>query len=350
MEVQTGEIEFAFSLAIFFLGMSAAFLGNFIEKNVKISSLVSMLFFSGGLLGSVVAIKAHSVPGLFLCYGGIMGIGLGTGYLSPVKTLMLWFKDHKGLATGIAISGFGLSKAILSPFIVWCNSEYSVITTLLVISGISIVSMGIAAILIKKPEYWKEEQGKISFAGWSIIKNPEYIKIWIIFYLNITCGLAIISFEKNICLTYGILAVGIISSMSAIFNTLGRFGYSSCSDLLKNKKVIYLIIFITSSLACISASIIPGIVVIIILLCIINAGYGGGFSTLPILLQSKFGMKNISEIHGLALSAWAWAGLSGNQLTNLIINRLGLSYNILLIILTGLYLISLGITMKIKRP
>ena len=125
MNCSVSSIEFAFSLAIFFLGMSAAFAGNFVEKNVKASSGLSCIFFTLGLMLSIISIYNQSIIGLMVSYGCIMGIGLGIGYLSPVKTLMLWFSEHKGLATGIAISGFGLSKVIFSPFIEWCNSEYS---------------------------------------------------------------------------------------------------------------------------------------------------------------------------------------------------------------------------------
>ena len=134
-------IEFAFSLAIFFLGMSAAFGGRFVERNVKMSSVVSFLCFVSGLLLSVVALRCKSATGLMLSYGCLMGVGLGIGYLSPVKTLMLWFSKHKGLATGIAISGFGLSKVLFSPFITWCNSNYGVQMTLIYMAMISTVLM-----------------------------------------------------------------------------------------------------------------------------------------------------------------------------------------------------------------
>ena len=152
-------IEFAFSLAIFFLGMSAAFGGTFVEKNVKQSSFISMLCFTGGLGLSVVSIMMHSVMGLMLSYGCLMGIGLGIGYLSPVKTLMLWFNKHKGLATGIAISGFGLSKVLFSPFIEWCNNAHSIYHTLIIMALISIVLMSCATYLIRKPLDWKEPVG-----------------------------------------------------------------------------------------------------------------------------------------------------------------------------------------------
>ena len=352
MGIQSSNIEFAFSLAIFFLGMSAAFCGRFIEKNVKYSSLISAICFTSGLLLTTVAMYLHSVPLLYLSYGCIMGIGLGIGYLSPVKTLMLWFSEHKGLATGIAISGFGLSKAILSPLIEWCNANHSIYITLWSIALVSMFCMLLASALIKKPEGWVETTDKFSIKdAWHIITNSEYIKIWLIFYLNVSLGLCLISFEKDMCLTNGVTIVAIISSLTAFFNTIGRFGYSSCSDFLKRKEIIYMVIFASSFLVCFiyGMNLISLSVATVLLLCIVNAGYGGGFSTLPTLLQSKFGMKNISTIHGLALSAWAWAGLTGNQLSNLIINKMGLGYTQLIAVVGILYCVSLIITLTIKK-
>lgn len=350
MKVNVSSIEFAFSLAIFFLGMSAAFGGRFVEKNVRRSSLVSMLCFSGGLLGTIYAITLGSIPLLFLFYGGIMGIGLGLGYLSPVKTLMLWFSKHKGLATGIAISGFGLSKALFSPFITWCNSGYGIKATLFCISVVSIICMGAASMLIKKPDGWKEDSRKFSILeAIRTILNPVYLKIWAVFYLNITCGLALIAFEKDLAEKSGLGWIGILASLTALFNTLGRFGYSTVSDWTKDKSKIYLTIFLTSGLAMI-LPIFFGlkIWVIVVMLCIINSGYGGGFSTLPTFLESKFGMKRISMIHGFALSAWGWAGLSGNQLSNLVLNYYHGEFNDLFIVLCSLYILAFIITKTIK--
>ena len=350
MKVNVSSIEFAFSLAIFFLGMSAAFGGRFVEKNVRRSSLVSMLCFSGGLLGTIYAITLGSIPLLFLFYGGIMGIGLGLGYLSPVKTLMLWFSKHKGLATGIAISGFGLSKALFSPFITWCNSGYGIKATLFCISVVSIICMGAASMLIKKPDGWKEDSRKFSILeAIRTILNPVYLKIWVVFYLNITCGLALIAFEKDLAEKSGLGWIGILASLTALFNTLGRFGYSTVSDWTKDKSKIYLTIFFTSGLA-MMLPIFFGlkIWVIVVMLCIINSGYGGGFSTLPTFLESKFGMKRISMSHGFALSAWGWAGLSGNQLSNLVLNYYHGEFNDLFIVLCSLYILAFIITKTIK--
>ena len=118
-----GATEWAFSFAIFFLGMSAAFLGKIVEKDIHKSSLIAAICFAAGMTGTGFFIwyggthrgSLLALLGIYICYGFIMGIGLGTGYLSPVKTLMLWFSDRKGLATGLAVAGFGAAKAIASP-------------------------------------------------------------------------------------------------------------------------------------------------------------------------------------------------------------------------------------------
>ena len=350
MECPVASIEFAFSLAIFFLGMSAAFGGRFVEKNVKLASVTSGLFFGAGLLVSILAINLRDVNLLMLGYGCLMWVGLGIGYLSPVKTLMLWFNEHKGLATGIAISGFGLSKVIFSPFIEWCNEAYGVKTTLGSICAISVVCIGLAALLIRKPQHWREPKVPFNIKEYyKVLRDPTYVKIWTVFYLNITCGLALIAFEKSIAIDIGISAIALLASGTAFFNTAGRFFYSTASDYTKRKETIYKIIFASSLLVMVVASASYTLIPVVVMLMVINAGYGGGFSTLPTLLQSKFGMEKISTIHGLALSAWAWAGLSGNQLSNLLVNTLGLDYVVLFIVLAALYALSLGITWSIKK-
>lgn len=294
-----------------------------------------------------------------------MGIGLGLGYLTPVKTLMLWFEKNKGLATGIAISGFGLAKVLFSPLIVYLLNRYDIYTCLYVMSGISILCMSVASLLIKKPTWWTEMHKKSNIKQSILnnirtILNPTYIYIWIIFYINITCGLAIISFEKSIASLNGINWIGTLAAITAIFNTIGRFGYSTASDYIKkhDKSIIYSIITFSSFIIALLCGLlgifnidnaISLLVPTLLLLFIINMGYGGGFSTLPIILQSKFGMKNISTIHGLCLSAWAWAGLSGNQLTNLVINYYNGTFYHVYIIIAILYFVAFMLTLALSK-
>ncbi|AFS79005.1 major facilitator transporter protein [Gottschalkia acidurici 9a] len=349
------EIEWAFSLAIFCLGISAAFFGKIIERDVKKSSIISTICFTLGLALTGVSIYFKSLLGIYISYGVIMGIGLGIGYLSPVKTLMLWFDKQKGLATGLAITGFGLAKVIASPVMVFLLEKVGLVSMFYILAAVYFVMMITGSILIKKPEGWVEEQGKTDFKVISMFKDRTFIGIWLMIYINITCGLALISQEKDIMKFAGLSlsAVGMVSSLTAVFNAGGRLAYSAASDKLKDRNTIYKIILLLSiatvGLTIITNSIQSGIAsIVIILLCAINSTYGGGFSNLPTILSDCFGMKNISKIHGLALSAWAIAGLSGNQLSAFIFSRTG-SYNDILLAILALYTLALIINFTMVR-
>jgi OFA family oxalate/formate antiporter-like MFS transporter len=375
--------EWAFSLAIFFLGMSAAFLGNVVEKDIHKSSLIAAICFSVGMAGTGAFIyyggmhkgSLVSLIGIYLCYGVIMGIGLGTGYLSPVKTLMLWFKDRKGLATGLAVAGFGAAKAIASPImeaLLKSLGESGIYKMFFILAAVYFVMMFVGHLLLKKPDTWHEPQDKKeSKSIMSVLKTrpiTNYIGIWLMFYLNITCGLALISQEKMIIKCVGLAAsVGVISTVSAIFNAGGRLGFSALGDKLKSRNTIYKVIFILSLIFTVLVIATNGIkngagsiiltALVIILIMVVNAGYGGGFSNVPTLLSDHYGMSNISAIHGITLSAWGFAGLTGNQLATFIVNHFGkeievggnmvnpVGYQTVLYVTAALYVVSLLLSM-----
>jgi len=382
-----GACEWAFSLAIFFLGMSAAFLGNFVEKDIHKASLIASFCFAGGMAGTGFFIwyggnhqgSLISLIGIYLCYGLIMGIGLGTGYLSPVKTLMLWFKDKKGLATGLAVAGFGAAKAIASPIMEAMLSglgKGGIYKMFFILAAVYFVMMFIGHLLLKKPSDWHEPQNaeeKKSII--SVIKTRpilNYVGIWLMFYLNITCGLALISQEKAIvkCLGLGAM-VGIISTVSAIFNAGGRLGFSAWGDKMRDRNTIYKMIFIISIVLTAVVVITGGIqngngniiltIAVIALIMMVNAGYGGGFSNVPTLLSDHYGMSNISAIHGITLSAWAFAGLTGNQMAAWIVSHFGkeveiggytvnpTGYQTVLYVTLALYVVSLLLSMFFVR-
>lgn len=342
-------VEWAFSIAIFFLGMSASFGGRFVEKDIHKSSLIGTIFFTVGMLGTGISIYFKSLIGIYLMYGLIMGVGLGIGYLTPVKTLMLWFKDHKGLATGIAVMGFGLAKVIASPLMQYILQKTTIYNMFFILGGIYFISMFIGHLLLRKPDSWTEENTETQKINYfEIIKNKTFIGIWIMFYINITCGLALISQEKDIYTFMGYGAIAFASSLSAVFNASGRLFFSSIGDKLKDRNTIYKIIF-GLSISAIGITIFTNsinnsiVILVIVLMAIINSGYGGGFSNLPTLLSDRYGMRNISTIHGLVLSAWSIAGLTGNQLSSYIISKGG-TYNDLLLVLLGMYMVAMVIS------
>lgn len=354
-------VGWAFSLAIFFLGMSAAFAGKFVEIDIHKSSLISCLCFTIGMIGTgMVAKFMTGVPaliGIYVFYGVIMGIGLGIGYLSPVKTLMLWFHENKGLATGISIMGFGLAKAIATPIMQVLQDNIGVGNTFVVLGEFYFVLMFIGHRLLKKPEGWAESHIESKESLLDMFRNKEFAGIWLMFYINIHCGLMIISYEKQILNSAFItstalpMLIVLIPSLSAAFNALGRIGYSTLSDKLRQRNTIYKIIFASSIVISIIAYVSRATLgayntilsaIVIIFLLTVNAGYGGGFSTLPALLSERFGMKRISQIHGLALSAWAVAGLTGNNLSEVILRNTG-NYQAILFVGTTLYMVAFAI-------
>ncbi len=389
-----GATEWAFSFAIFFLGMSAAFLGNVVEKDIHKSSLIAAICFAAGMAGTGFFIfyggnyyaangtgSILALIGIYVCYGFIMGIGLGTGYLSPVKTLMLWFQDRKGLATGLAVAGFGAAKAIASPIMQAMLNNLGaggIYKMFWILAAVYFIMMFSGHILLRKPADWHEPQKKEKGQSMmAVIKSrpiANYIGIWLMFYINITCGLALISQEKMIVKCIGLAGMaGLIATISAVFNAGGRLGFSAWADTMKDRNTIYKLIFILSivftGIVILTSGIKNGaegnvllVALVLGLIFVVNAGYGGGFSNVPTLLSDHYGMGNISAIHGLTLSAWAIAGLTGNQLANWIVEHTGekvevhgilvnpAGYQNVLYVTIGLYIVALLISIFLVRP
>ena len=379
-----GATEWAFSFAIFFLGMSAAFLGNIVEKDIHKSSLIATICFALGMAGTGFFIyyggqhqgSMVALIGIYVCYGFIMGVGLGTGYLSPVKTLMLWFKDRKGLATGLAVAGFGAAKAIASPIMQGMLDglgEGGIWKMFLILAVVYFVMMFVGHIFLAKPADWHEPASTEKTPSiMEVIKTRpilNYVGIWLMFYINITCGLALISQEKMIVKCIGLAtSVGIISTVSAIFNAGGRLGLSALADKMKDRNTMYKIIFV-ASIAFTAAVILTGgiengkgniglVILVLALIMVVNAGYGGGFSNVPTLLSDHYGMGSISAIHGITLSAWAFAGLTGNQLASWIVSHVGdtdsvynpTGYQTVLLVTGALYIVALLISIFFVKP
>ncbi|MBR0133538.1 MAG: OFA family MFS transporter [Lachnospiraceae bacterium] len=383
---EKSSVEWAFSFAIFFLGMSAAFLGNVVEKDIHKSSLIATICFAVGmaLTGYFIYYGGEhrgsnlALIGIYISYGFIMGVGLGTGYLSPVKTLMLWFSDKKGLATGLAVAGFGAAKAIASPIMQkMVKMDGGIYKMFWILAGVYFVMMFVGHLLLAKPAGWVEPQDKSAKPGImeTLRTKPitNYIGIWFMFYINITCGLALISQEKMIVKCVGLAAsAGLISTISAIFNAGGRLGFSAWADKMKDRNTIYKMIFVISialtGLTMVTGGIKNGdgntglIILVLALIFMVNAGYGGGFSNVPTLLSDHYGMGSISAIHGITLSAWAFAGLTGNQVATYIVNHTGefvdhdgvlvnpTGYQNVLYFTIALYIIALLLCLFLVRP
>ena len=321
-------VEWCFSLAIFFLGMSAAFGGKIVEKSVKKSSFITFVMVTVGWLVAGFGVKFHNPAVTIIGFGVIQGIGLGIGYITPVKTLMVWMEKNTGFAAGLSITGFALTGLLLNPLIrillKWFRGEtYKVFFLLAAIFGVFIFS---AFLLIFRPEAKEtrvEFQNKLTIK--EIILKKKFVFLWLLFFINIACGLALISQEKQVYKILGNysdeLIAFVLCNISVVFNLTGRMSMASLQDKLQKKHIPYYFMAAASLLICfVSAIFSKWLAVALIMMWIVNFFFGCGFSCLPNILNQHYGIKQLATIHGLFLSAWAVAGLTGNQFASFIIN------------------------------
>ena len=349
-------VQFAFSLGIFFLGMGAAFFGKIVERNIKISTIVGTALFLTGLCVTSLGIDQRSLTMLYLGYGFLLGLGTGTIYISPVKTMMLWFPDNKAIAAAVPIISFGLGSTFSTLMykgfslggLISVEGLYSACNVSATGSGISSVFLRYAAIylvpmvcailLLKKPDGWVEKEKKNSengtFSYLSLVKDKFFLRSWTFMLLNISAGLCLIPLAKQMMATdmvgYSDKLITMIVGLSGIFNGCGRFVFAWWSDKLTTRINIMLII-LAISFGVMTTSLFP--VMIGAALLIINACYGAGFSVIPAVLSDHYGMDNLSKIHGAVLSAWGVAGIVGNQTALLVSKYFGGYYAVVIMLL-----------------
>lgn len=308
--------DIGFMLIIFFLGMGAATFGRMVELNPKKMACVSTVLFSIGMLLMFLATNFTILP-LYYLACAFMGTGTGIGYTSPIKQLLSNFEDHKGLASGLAITGFGLGKFVFAPVIEYLLANFSLPYMFLILSGIFLVIMSLCSWLYKpNPAYISTIYTAIPYSR--LIKHTfltkRYISVWLMFCINISCGLALISQEKGLLLNLGFKEIAILMSTTAVFNILGRFGMSTASDKIGRKAAYHWVcsLGIIAAFLCFTQN--PYLALVGIMLC--EFSYGGNFSVLPSLLSKYFGQSSVSTIHAMTLSGWGIAGIFSVILAN----------------------------------
>lgn len=330
MSCSGNEIEMAFSLSLLCLGLIAMVSGKLVDYNEKFSMLVSTILYGVGMGGSIYAIS-NDMPSMFvLMYGVVQGIALGIGYLSPIKTLMLWFDKHKGLVLGIALTAFAGSKIVFAPLISDLLKVWDVTYVMGLLASIGLLFMSISTVLLRAPRDIVYEPVR-----WIDIKknvlNKEYIAIWGMFLFNVACGVAMISYEKSFLLEVGFVRVTLAIAIVAMCNVIGRLIMPIFAQHTTNKANVYMYMFFFCILAVVIALIHLNPVTLIVMMCVMNFCYGASFSCMPILLQDRFGYKNISLLHGLILSAWAIGGFFGDMFASFLFDLLGTSGHVELI-------------------
>jgi MFS family permease len=338
------ELGWIFSLAIFFLGVSAALLGRWVEEGgPRKAMFTAALCWAGGFVLSAIGVYVHQLWLIYIGYGVLGGFGLGIGYISPVSTLIKWFPDRPGMATGMAIMGFGGGAFIASPLSVSLMSRFAspthvgVAETFLAMGAIYFCFMVIGSILVRVPAPGWQPAGYVPAAQakklitdqnvfvYQALKTPQFWLIWWVLCLNVTAGIGVLgqasamSQEMFPGRITPVAAAGFVGLMS-LFNMGGRFFWASMSDYLGRKNT-YFVFFVLGTIlyATVPYTGSAGSVTLFVLAyAIIFSMYGGGFSTVPAYLRDMFGTRYVGAIHGLLLTAWSMAGIFGPVLVNYI--------------------------------
>lgn len=338
------QIAWIFSLAIIMLGLSAALFGKWLEgAGPRKAMFASAVCFSVGFLISYFGIVWHQLWIIFLGYGVIGGIGLGLGYISPVSTLIRWFPDRPGLATGMAIMGFGGGAMIGSPLAVTLMAHFrtrdqlGVGQTFLVMGFLYFVFMMYGVFTVRvPPAQWRPEGWTPSTKSSAMVTTrqmdvstafttPQFWLLWVVLCTNVTAGIGIIEqaspmiqdlFKGSI----GPVAAGGFVGLLSLFNMGGRFFWSSVSDFI-GRKTTYFIFFALGAVLYFFLPLTGGAhlnsVALFVAICaVLLSMYGGGFATIPAYLKDMFGSYHVSAIHGRLLTAWSTAGILGPVLVN----------------------------------
>lgn len=355
------EVAATFSLAIFFLGLSAAILGRYVEaKGPQQSGTLAAFLWGIGLLGASVATYLESVPLLWLSYGVIGGMGLGVGYITPVSTLVAWFPDRRGFATGLAIMGFGFGAMFGAPIFRFLMDAVGIPSTFL-LSGLAymMIMLGAAAYLEKPPIDWQPQGSRPSEAKRSpenfgseelavsvrqALRMPSFYGLWVMMFLNISCGIAVIYAASPLAQeSLGVSAAeaAAIVGLMSLFNGFGRIAWASLSDYLGRSRT-YMAFFLIQIIAFQLLPHLNQVFLFQVVLFTILTCYGGGFATLPAYISDLFGTKHLAAIHGLLLTAWAAAGLAGPQFAAMVRTMTG-SYTTTLYIFAALFVVALAV-------
>lgn len=364
------DVTLAFSAAIFFLGLSAAFLGWFVEKyGPRISGMLCATFYGLGIMGSGLAVTFESLPLFILMYGVCGGIGLGVGYITPVSTLVKWFPDRRGLATGMAIMGFGFASLVFGPIMAKLFISVGVANTFYLLGAVYFILIFSSALYIAPPpKDWIPKGFSTDGSTGKVIKNNDltqmtanqalgtkrFYYMWIMLFINVTCGIAVISVASPMAqdvVGMTALQAATMVGLMGLFNGIGRICWASFSDII-GRPITYTTFFAIQIIAfylltnSTSATVFQGLI-FLILTC-----YGGGFASVPAFLGDLFGTKELGAVHGYTLTAWAAAGVVGPTIVARVREATN-SYSETLLIFAGFFvvafIVSLLMMLNIKK-
>ncbi len=336
------DLGWIFSIGIVFLGLSAAVMGRWVEEGgPRRAMFTAALCWAGGFLVSAVGVNIHNIWLIYLGYGVLGGCGLGIGYISPVSTLIKWFPDRPGMATGMAIMGFGGGAFIASPLSVWLMAQFTTAThvgvmeTFVVMGVVYFCFMMVGAAIVRlPPPGWAPEDYVVPSESntmitphnvyvYEALKTPQFWLIWIVLCMNVSAGIGVLgqasamSQEMFPGKVTAVAAAGFVGLLS-LFNMGGRFFWASISDYIgrKNTYFVFFVLGFVLYAAVPSLGEAGSLGLFVLCFCVILSMYGGGFATVPAYLRDMFGTRYVGAIHGMLLTAWSTAGVLGPVLVN----------------------------------
>lgn len=355
-------VAFAFSLAIFCLGLSAAFMGNLVEQyGPRLTGTVSAILYASGNMLTGLAIDRKETWLLYIGYGVIGGLGLGAGYITPISTIIKWFPDKRGMATGFAIMGFGFASLLTSPIAQWLIETEGLVATFYLLGLIYLIVMLFASQLIIKPtaaeiailDKKRLQNNSYLIEGMTAkeaLKTKSFYCLWVILFINITCGLGLISVVAPMAQDL----TGMSPEMSAIvvgamgiFNGFGRLVWASLSDYI-GRRVTVILLFLVSIIMTISLIFAHSSLIFMISIATLMTCYGAGFSLIPPYLSDLFGAKELATLHGYILTAWAIAALTGPMLLSITVEWTH-NYLLTLCVFIVLYILGLMVALRLKK-
>jgi len=328
-----------FSTALVLLGLSAAFGGTWVERRgPRAAAIAAAILFGSGLILGGIGLALRQSWLVFLGMGVVGGMGCGLGYIAPVSTLVKWFPDRRGMATGMAIMGFGGGAFLAGYLNVYFMNQLGVAKTVIALGIAYFIIMMIGAAIIRRPPAgWKPQ-------GWTppvnvdkmitdrnlsrnaAIQTVQFYLLWAILFINVTAGIGILAqaspmmqdlFQKTA------LEAAAVVSLISLFNAGGRFFWASSSDYIGRRNT-YLLFFVAQVILFLT---IPGLAVrgqwvfFEAALFVVFTMYGGGFATIPAFLADMFGAENVGAIHGVILTAWSAAAIVGPVIITELSNR-----------------------------
>lgn len=356
----------AFTIMMVLGGGSAALFGRFVEKSgPRKSAMLAAVLFSLGQAGSGLAISMDSLPLFLLSYGVLSGLGLGIGYISPVSTLVKWFPDKRGLATGMAVLGFGTGALITAPVAASLIESIGISYTFYILGASYFIMMMLGALYIAPPPRdWMPADMKAAVlagtqkvkkdlrqaTGGEAVRTKHFWMLWGMMLINTSAGIMMISVASPMAQNIVGLSAGAAATMvglMGIFNGGGRIGWAAASDYLTRPK-IFIIFFIIQLIAFITLPITSSALIFQLLIFLVVSCYGGGFSNLPAFIGDLFGTKELGAIHGYLLTTWSLGGLIGPTLVSQIYTRTG-SYIPVFYVFTASIIVGLILSFLLNR-